>query len=70
MSLNVTPLTGSIGAAVEGIDLKKPVNTDKFDCLHKAFLDHCVLVFRDQGIGPEEQTAFGRLWGRRPFLKR
>ena len=30
MSLNVIPLTGSIGAAVEGVDLKKPVNKDIF----------------------------------------
>jgi taurine dioxygenase len=63
MSLSITPLTGTIGASVDGVDLKKPVSTGIFEQLHKAFLDHCVLVFRDQGIGPEAQTAFGKLWG-------
>ena len=63
MSLNVIPLTGSIGAAVEGVDLNKPLGKETFEQLHKAFLQHCVLVFRDQGIGPEAQTAFGKLWG-------
>ena len=63
MSLNVIPLTGSIGAVVGGVDLNKPVDKETFEHLHKAFLQHCVLVFRDQGIGPEAQTAFGKLWG-------
>ena len=63
MPLKITPLTGSVGAAVEGVDLKQPVGKDTFKALHKAFLEYCVLVFRDQGIGPEAQTAFGKLWG-------
>ena len=63
MGLRVTPLTGTIGGAVEGIELDKPIDPATFKQLHKAFLEHCVLVFRDQGIGPAAQTAFGKLWG-------
>ena len=63
MSLRVIPLTGTVGAAVEGVDLNKPIEASAFELLHKAFLEHGVLVFRDQHMGPEAQTAFGRMWG-------
>ena len=73
MNLKVTPLTGSIGAAVEGIDLNKPVDPGTFRTLHTAFLDHCVLVYRGQHISPASQVAFARLWGdpvqQNPLLK-
>jgi len=73
MTLKVTPLTGSIGAAVEGVDLNQPVDSDTFRTLHAAFLDHCVLVYRGQHIRPAAQVAFARQWGnpvqQNPLLK-
>jgi taurine dioxygenase len=58
MTMEVIPLTGSIGAEVNGINLNQPIDDDTFDELHKAFLEHCVLVFRDQRLQPEAQIAF------------
>ena len=73
MTLQVIPLTGSIGAAVEGIDLNKPVDDAAFEVLHRAFLDHCVLVYRGQRLTPAAQVAFARRWGepvqQNPLLK-
>jgi taurine dioxygenase len=73
MSINVTPLTGTTGARVDGIDLNRPLDNDTFAALHRAFLDHCVLVFRGQHIGPAAQVEFGRRWGKplqtNPLLK-
>jgi taurine dioxygenase len=69
----VIPLTGSIGAAVEGIDLNKPVDDTTFGALHRAFLDRCVLVYRGQRLTPAAQVAFARRWGepvqQNPLLK-
>ena len=62
MTIQVAPLTGSIGAEVKGINLNKPIDDDTFDELHKAFLDYCVLVFRDQDLEPEEHIEFGKRW--------
>ena len=63
MNLKITPLTGSIGAAVEGISLSEPVTGELFEQLNKAFLQHCVLVFRDQPLKPAAQLDFARRWG-------
>jgi taurine dioxygenase len=64
MSIQVTPLTGSIGALVEGVDLKRPLDDGQFEILHRAFLEHCVLVYRGQHLDPAEQMAFARRWGK------
>lgn len=73
MSPNIVPLTGSIGAAVEGVDLNKPLEARAFKVLHQAFLEHCVLVFRNQALGPAAQIEFGKHWGeliqQNPLLK-
>ena len=63
MTLKTAPLTGSVGAAVEGISLSDPLTTDRFEQLRDAFRCHCVLVFRDQHLAPAPQLAFARLWG-------
>lgn len=63
MNLKTTPLTGSVGAAVEGISLSEPLTSEVFEQLREAFLRHCVLVFRDQHLAPAPQLAFACLWG-------
>jgi taurine dioxygenase len=63
MTLRIRPLTGTVGAEVEGIDLGKPLAGDDFARLREAFLKHCMLVFRGQHLAPEGHVAFARLWG-------
>ncbi|MFE2120302.1 TauD/TfdA dioxygenase family protein [Rhodococcus aetherivorans] len=63
MKLEITPLTGTIGASVEGIRLDEPLDATVFDELHEAFLTHCTLVFPDQHIKPSAQVEFARWWG-------
>lgn len=63
MQLQITPLTGSIGASVAGIRLGEPLTDGARASLQAAFLQHCVLVFRDQFLKPAEQVEFARLWG-------
>ena len=73
MTLKITPLTGSIGALVEGIDLNKPIDDGIFRELHAGFLDYQVLIYRGQFITPASQVAFARRWGdpvqQNPLLK-
>ncbi|SDD73142.1 TauD/TfdA dioxygenase family protein [Paraburkholderia lycopersici] len=52
-----------LGAEVIGLDLAKPLGEQDFARLHRAHLDHHVLVFRDQHITPEQQIAFSRRFG-------
>lgn len=63
MNLKTTPLTGSVGAAVDCISLSEPLSGEQLEQLREAFRRHCVLVFRDQQLAPAPQLAFARLWG-------
>lgn len=59
----IRPFSGAVGAEIIGLDLAKPVNAEDFARIHRAHLDHHVLVFRDQRISPEQQIAFSRRFG-------
>ncbi|MCC6592873.1 MAG: TauD/TfdA family dioxygenase [Xanthomonadales bacterium] len=63
MAPTITPLTGSIGASVEGIRLEEQLDDATFDALRRAFLEHCMLVFRGQHLAPPAHIAFARRWG-------
>ena len=62
MALEITQLNGYFGAEVFGVDMAD-VDDATRDELRKAWLDHKVLVLRDQHISIEEHIAFGRLFG-------
>ncbi|GAF44159.1 TauD/TfdA dioxygenase family protein [Rhodococcus wratislaviensis] len=62
MALKITPLTGSIGASVEGVRLDE-LDDASFAAIHEAFLEHLMLVFRDQHIKPATHVEFARRWG-------
>ena len=61
--VEIRPLPGSFAAEVVGLDLNQPLVEADFRRIHRAHLDHHVLVFRDQRITPEQQIAFSRRFG-------
>ena len=63
----VKPLSGVLGAEISGIDLSQKLSTELFHIIHQAFLDHHVLVFRNQTLTPEQQMRFGRCFGELDF---
>ena len=62
MGIECRRITGALGAEVIGADLAHPTAT-MIDEIHKAWLDHKVLVIRDQPITREQHIAFGRCFG-------
>lgn len=66
-ALTIQPLSGTqngaLGAEVIGLDLGRPLPDEDFARIHRAHLDHHVLVFRDQRITPSQQIAFSRRFG-------
>lgn len=60
---DIRPFDAPLGAEVVGLDLSRPLSEADFLRIHRAHLDHHVLVFRDQRITPEQQIAFSRRFG-------
>jgi taurine dioxygenase len=50
----ITSLTSHTGAEVVGVDLAQPLDDTHRDRLNRAFVEHSVLVFRDQHLSPRQ----------------
>ena len=61
--MTITPMTPTIGAEVEGIDLTRPLDAGVAAALRQALLDWKVLFFRDQDITTDQHLAFARHFG-------
>ncbi len=63
MSLHIRKLHDTIGAEVTGIDLARPLSDAEAAGIERAWLDHLVLVFRDQDLDLEAQLRFSGQFG-------
>jgi taurine dioxygenase len=63
VTIEIQPLTPTIGAEIRGIDLSAPLDPPRVAKLREALLEHQVLVFRDQDLTPESHIAFARHFG-------
>jgi len=60
--LQVQPVAGSLGAEVSGVDLGDLAD-QQFEEIHRAFLAHQVIFFRDQQLDEVAYISFARRWG-------
>ncbi len=63
--MEIIPLGRHIGAEIRGVDLSRPLTREVRDAIHAAWLDHLVLLFRDQELTQQNlldvTTIFGRI---------
>src|ERR1700722_1023515 len=59
----ITLLSPHTGAEVRGVDLTQPIDAALRNRLNAAFVEHSVLVFRDQHLSPHQLLASVRLFG-------
>ncbi len=62
-TIELKPLTPTIGAEVSNIDLTQPLDPGVVSDLKSALLDWKVLFFRDQDVTTEQHLAFSRNFG-------
>jgi taurine dioxygenase len=63
-SLRILPLTGSIGAEVQGVDLSREIAPGVADQIRQAFAEHLVLVFRNEnGTNTDQQDRLAAVFG-------
>ena len=62
-TLEVRPLTATIGAEIFGVDLTQALDDSTRTAIHQALLDHLVVFFRDQPMTPDQHVAMGLRFG-------
>jgi taurine dioxygenase len=71
-SIDVTPYPAALGAEIGGVDLTDTLPDHVVAEIRQAWLDHVVIFFRDQCLGPGQFLAFARRLGEPveyPFVK-
>jgi taurine dioxygenase len=71
-AIEVRPIAGAIGAEISGVDLSSEIDDDTIAQIRRAWLQHCVIFFRDQDLPPARFLAFARRFGtviEYPFIK-
>jgi taurine dioxygenase len=58
----VVPTGAALGAEIDGVDLRA-VDAAGFDAIHRAWVDHAVLLFRGQALDDDALIAFSRRFG-------
>lgn len=70
--IRVQPLSGALGAEIEGVDASREQDEETVREIRRAFAEHLVVFFRNQTLTPEQQTRFAAVFGpltRHPFIK-
>jgi taurine dioxygenase len=62
LPLKISKVSGALGAEVTGVDLRR-VDDGLFARIHQAWIDHQVLLFRDQTLTDDDLVAFSRRFG-------
>jgi len=61
-TVNVVPAGKALGAEIPDVDLKR-ISDQDFAVIHRAWLDHLVILFHGQQLTDEDLIAFSRRFG-------
>jgi len=63
MSAEFRKLSENIGVEAVGVDLSKMPDAKKMEQIEKAFVDNCVLLFRNQKLSEDQHVVFSKHFG-------
>ena len=61
--IEVEPLSNALGAEIHGVNLSQNMDDDTFAAVHRAWLEHCIIRFRNQQLSDADLIAFSRHFG-------
>jgi taurine dioxygenase len=61
--MHISKLAGALGAEIRGVDLSQALSAQQIAEIRAAFLEHLVIVFRDQRLTSAQYFAFARTLG-------
>ena len=70
MPIDVVPLTPNIGAEIRGVDLRDELDAETVAAIRDAWLDHIVILIRDQRFDKDDQVRFTNHFGEIGVLAR
>ncbi|MBM3485111.1 MAG: TauD/TfdA family dioxygenase [Alphaproteobacteria bacterium] len=69
MAIEVVKLSPVIGAEIRGVNLAEPLDAAALGAIHRAWLDHLVILFRGQSLDADQQTRFALSFGEVELVK-
>lgn len=63
MALEIVPSGRDVGAEIRGLDIATALTADDLAVVEGAFVEHQVLLFRDQPLSPQQFAAFSAQFG-------
>ena len=70
--MEITKIAGALGAEIHGVDLSRELAAGVVSEFRRAWLEHCVIFFRDQQLTPAQFLALAEHFGKPveyPFIK-
>lgn len=61
--MDIIPTGKALGAEISGIDIRQPLSAADRDVIRAAWLDHLVVIFREQPMTEDQHLAFTRNFG-------
>ena len=61
MSIQIMPLSGSVGAEIKGVDVSN-IDDLQFKAINQSLVDFGVIYFREQSLSPNQQLQFASRW--------
>ena len=69
MAIKVIDSGAALGARIEGVDLRKPLDEETFQAVRRAFYEHEVVYFRGTELTDEDHIRFSARFGELRKLK-
>ena len=67
VSLDVSVLSDEIGAEIHGVDMSEALEPGTIDAIYQTWLEHNVILLRDQKLTDGDLVRFSRYFGQLDF---